>query len=160
MKPPRLGRPPKRRKGVRPVGRPIESGIEKLRTTFRELANRGVDPIDRRTKAGRAIAEWKQTLIQDLGGPEAVSAQQRVIIDLAARSKILLDTVDAYVFSMRSLVNRKTRQLYPVVRERFEISNALAGYMSRLGLERREKPLPSLQEYLASLEKRTEDTDA
>lgn len=54
----------------------------------------------------------------DLGGEGAVSTQQAARVDLAVRSKLLVDSVDAYVLAMPSPVNKKRRQLFAVVVQR------------------------------------------
>jgi len=47
-------------------------------------------------------------------------------------------------------VNARKRALLPVVRERQALADALAGYMSTLGLERKAEPVPDLRTYLES----------
>src|SRR5258707_480840 len=48
--------------------------------------------IDQRTTLGKALAQWRKELIEALDGPEAVSTQKQALIELAVRSKLLLDT--------------------------------------------------------------------
>ncbi len=102
-----------------------------------------------RTALGRALAQWRAELIADLGGSEAISTQQAVVIDLAAKTKLMLDSVDAWLLQQPSLINKRSRSVWPVVRERQALADALARYMTALGLERRPKKIPDLQEYLA-----------
>ncbi len=82
---------------------------------------------------------WKDALIEDLGGEEQVSAQQLTVLELAARTKVLLDGIDAWLFEQPSLVNKRDRKLFTVVKERQQLADSLARYMSMLGLERRSK---------------------
>jgi hypothetical protein len=93
----------------------------------------------KRTALGRALAEWRDALLADLGGADKVSTQQRALLDLAVRSKLLVDSVDAYVLSMPSAVNKKKRCLHPVVRERSALVGQLQSLLRDLGLERREE---------------------
>ena len=65
--------------------------------------------------------------MRDLGGSDVVSTQELALVDLAVRTK-LLDSVDTYVLSMESAVNKKRRCLWPVVRER----QALAGQLQSI----------------------------
>jgi len=44
--------------------------------------------------------------------------------------------------------NVRRRALLPVVKERTQLADALARYLNLLGLERRSRPMPSLNEYL------------
>lgn len=64
------------------------------------------------------------------------------------RQKLLLESVDAWLLVQPSLVNGRKRALLPVVRERQALADSLARYLTQLGLERRAKPLPSLNDYL------------
>ena len=102
--------------------------------------------IDGRTKPGRALAKWRIELTQDLGGE--VSTQQSAIIDLAAKSKLMLDSIDVWLLSQPSLINHRKRALLPVVKERQALADGLARYLTMLGLERKVKE-QTLQEYIA-----------
>jgi hypothetical protein len=117
-------------------------GLTRLKAAVRGLGSR---VIDRRTTLGKTLAEWRQELIQDLGGPDAVSTQARAIIDLAVRTKLLLDSVDAWLLTQPSLVNKRARALLPVVRERQQLADSLARYLTMLGLERRRRTLSFAQ---------------
>ena len=54
----------------------------------------------RSTALGRALHEWRTSLVADLGGPDAVSTQQRSLADLATTTELMVDSVDAYVLTM------------------------------------------------------------
>ncbi len=120
-------------------------GLTRLKAAVRGLGGR---VVDRRTTLGKALTEWRQELIGDLGGPDAISTQERAIVDLAVRTKLLLDSVDAWLLTQPSLVNKRARALLPVVRERQQLADGLSRYLQALGLERRAKPVLSLNEYL------------
>src|SRR5436309_12086327 len=94
----------------------LKSGIYALRNAVLTLGSRALPP--KSTALGRALHEWREALLADLGGVEAVSTQQAALVDLAVRTKLLVDSVDAYVLAMPSPVNRQRRCLHPVVRER------------------------------------------
>ncbi len=134
-------RTPRRRKRGRGYYR---SGFYALKTTLRALGPR---VVDRRTHPGRQLAAWKADLVRDLGGD--LSTQEHVLVDLAVRQKLLLESVDAWLLVQRSLVNGRKKALLPVLRERQQLADALARYMTQLGLERRAKPVPALADYLA-----------
>ena len=74
--------------------------------------------------------------------------QQRQVIDLAVKTKLILDSIDAYLVKQPSLVNHRKRTVLPVVLQRQQLADALARYMMQLGLERKVKLLPSLSDYL------------
>jgi hypothetical protein len=115
----------------------------------RRVKERGLRAIDGRSAVGRALSQWRSDLIRDLGGEASVSTQQSALVDLAVKSKLLLDSIDGWLLQQRSLVNARKRALLPVVRERTQLADSLAKYLTLLGLERRAKPLPTLQDLLA-----------
>jgi len=118
----------------------------------RVVSARGIDGLDARTTAVRAVNEWRTALVNDLGGEQAISTQKAALVDAASRTMLLLNHVDAYLLEQRSLVNKRKRSLWPVVRERQSLCDSLARLLGQLGLERREKPIKSLQEHLRDME--------
>jgi hypothetical protein len=101
------------------------------------------------TPLGRALHDWRASLIDDLGGEDAISTQQRAVIDAAVRTKLLLDSVDAFVLGMDSPVNKSKRALFGIVKDRQGLADALVRYMKDLGLERRQRDVADLATYLA-----------
>jgi hypothetical protein len=119
----------------------------------RALQTFGEHAIDGRSAIAKALQKLRVQLINDMGGEAAISTQQRVVISLALKTHLLLESLDNFIFGeMQCPVNKKRRTLYPVVRERQQLADSLARYMQILGMERRAALLPSLQEYLASKE--------
>ncbi len=127
--------------------RSARHGLSTLKRAVRQLGGR---TIDRRTGIGKALARWRADLIADLGGPDHISTQQLAIIELAARTKLLVESVDAWLLRQPSVVNSRKRALLPVVRERQQLVDSLARLLQALGLERRQRPPLDLTEYLAS----------
>jgi hypothetical protein len=121
-----------------------------LHALKRRLAVRGLDGIDKRSGAGRALAEWRRELVADLGGADALSAQQRAVIDTASQKRLLIDSVGAWLLDHPKLVNGRRRALYPVVLQWAQLADSLGRDLALLGLERRKAPGPTLQEYLAA----------
>jgi hypothetical protein len=68
---------------------------------------RGLTAIDMRTAAAQALLAWRRELVTDLGGEEAVSAQQRTLIELATRTRLYVDSLDAWIMEQPSLVNAR-----------------------------------------------------
>jgi hypothetical protein len=122
-------------------------GLFLMKRAVRELGDRA---LDGRTSVAKVLAEWKAELIDDLGGREAISTQQLAIIDLAVKTKLILDSVDAWVLTRSSIVDKRRRALLPIVRERQQLADALSRYLQVLGLERRAKPAIDLQSYVAA----------
>ena len=109
-------------------------GLTILKRAVNGLGNR---LIDRRTATGKALTKWRADLVADLGGD--ISTQQSALVDLAVKSKLLLDSIDVWLLVQPSLINSRKRSLLPVVKERQALADALARYLAQLGLERRTK---------------------
>lgn len=106
-------------------------GLTVLKRAVNGLGNR---LIDRRTATGKALARWRADLIADLGGD--VSTQEETLIDLAVKSKLMLDSIDVWLLTQPSLINQRKRSLIPVVKERQALADGLAKYLAQLGLKR------------------------
>ena len=101
------------------------------------------------TPVGAVLAERRQALINDLSGQAACSAQL-ALVDLAIRQWLLLDSVDGYLLTLPSLVDRRHRRVWQIVLDRNALAASLERTLVRLGVERRAKPVPTLEEYMAA----------
>ena len=126
----------------------LKSGVYTLKKAVQTLGSRALPP--KSTALGRALHEWREALLADLGGVEAVSTQRLALVDLAVRTRLLVDSVDAFVLAMPSPVNRQRRCLHPVVRERQALVGQLQSILRDLGLERKAKKV-DLAAMLAAL---------
>ncbi len=113
---------------------------------------RGFSTIDLRTAAAQALVQWKADLLCDLGGEENVSAQRMTVVEMVVRTKLYIDHIDAWLMEQDSLVNKRRKSLLPVLRERQVLVDSLSRLLQQLGLERREKPIKSLQDHLRDME--------
>ena len=118
----------------------------------RALREHGTRALDRRTSLSKALDRWRDDLIADLGGSQQVTTQQHAVVNLAIKTKLLLDSIDGWLLQQPTLVNARKRALLPVVLQRQQLANSLARYMTQLGLERRAKQVPDLASYLAAKE--------
>ena len=136
-------------------GHKKSGGQVKHGLNMRKRAIYGLDfkQLDRRYRVGRALAEWRDALISDLGGKGAVSTQQEALADLCVRSKLMLDSIDNWLMQQPSLINHRKRTLLPVVVQRQVLADALARYLGQLGLERKTKDISDLTRELARLNK-------
>ena|SRR5437867_1929596 len=125
----------------------LKSGVYTLKKAVQTLGSRALPP--KSTALGRALHEWREALLADLGGVEAVSTQRLALVDLAVRTRLLVDSVDAFVLAMPSPVNRQRRCLHPVVRERQALVGQLQSLLRDLGLDRKAREVPDLHDYLA-----------
>lgn len=131
----------KRRRGYQ------KTGLYAAKTALKEFGDRA---LDGRTGPAKALAQWRNELIADLGGQVEVSTQELAIIDAAVKTKLLLDSLDAWLLQQSSLINGRKKSVYPVVLQRQQLADALARYMGQLGLKRRAKPTKSLHELLTT----------
>jgi hypothetical protein len=120
-------------------------GLTILKRAVNGLGNR---LIDRRTATGKALAKWRAELIADLGGADSISTQQSAIIDLAVKSKLLLDSIDVWLLTQPSLVNMRKRALLPVVVQRQALADGLVRYLQALGLKRVTRDSETLESYV------------
>jgi hypothetical protein len=58
-----------------------------------------------------ALRLLPQELIEDLDGNDNISAQQRAIIDLAVKNKLILDTIERWIFIQPSLIDKRKRAI-------------------------------------------------
>ena len=65
---------------------------------------RGLVAIDKRTAAAQALIAWRNELLADLGGEESVSATQMALVDIAIRTRLYVDSLDACIMEQESLV--------------------------------------------------------
>ena len=114
-------------------GRPAH-GLYALKKAVSVLGGR---VIDRRYRVGKELAKWHDDLCADLGGD--ISTQQAALVDLAVKSKLLLDSIDVWLLAQPSLVNARKKSLLPVVIQRQQLADGLARYLQALGLHRRVK---------------------
>jgi len=113
-----------------------------LHTLTRRVSAQGLRAVDGRTTAMRAVAAWKQDLIRDLGGDP--SAQRLTLVDLAAKTMLYLNHIDAFLMQQDSLVNKRKRSILPVLRERQTLADSLARLIAQIGLDRVEKDAGTL----------------
>src|SRR5881396_3653686 len=100
---PKAARSGRHRPRVRPYHK---HGLTTLRRTVEAIGGR---LLDGRTTLARQLAAWKADLVRDLGGD--VSTQQAAVIDLAVRTRLLLDSIDTWLLTQPSLVNARKRAL-------------------------------------------------
>lgn len=130
---------------LRPQRAYHQSGLYAARRAVEAFGARALPGPE--TPLGEALDAWRASLVADLGGDP--STAQRALVDLAVRTRLMLDSIDAYLLGLPSLVDKRHRRLWAVVRERQGLADALARYLAALGLERRARPVADLGSYLA-----------
>lgn len=130
-----------------------------LCATLAAVKLRGLQGIDKRTSAARALLHWRARLLADLGGADTVSAQRAVLVDVAVRTKAMLDHVDEWLLSRESLINKRARAILPIVRERQALADSLARVLGQLGIERVAPSTPPLADFAERVKPFAEETE-
>ena len=120
-------------------------GLCAMKQAVKALGNR---TVDQRTAVGKALTEWRADLLHDLGGEESVSTQEMALVHEAVTTKLLLDSVNGWLLSQPSLINKRTRAVIAVVKDRNTLVSTLRGLLGDLGLSRRSKTVTSIGEYI------------
>jgi hypothetical protein len=97
----------------------------------------------------QAMAALGAQMIDDKGGPENVSTAERILIDLGVAAAMKHEAVARYLLTLPSLVDKRHRRVWQVVRDANALAAHLQGLLRDLGVERRAKPVPDLGTYLA-----------
>jgi hypothetical protein len=108
-------------------------------------------PDDALTPVERTVRGWRAEILEDLGG-DTVSAAKRAILDAAVGSKIILSSLDSFLFQLassgRGMVNRRARYAFRIVNDRMRVADSLVKQLATLGLDRVERPPLDLAAYL------------
>ncbi len=129
---------------TKPVAR-TRHGLNAIRN---RIAIRGLAIVDRRGAPAKALFAWQDDLVRDLGGAD-ISTQKKTLVEMATRTRLYIDHVDAFLLTQPSLINKRKRAIIPILRERQQLVDSLARLLSQLGLEREAKRIPTLEEHLA-----------
>ena len=90
----------------------------------------GLDAVDKRSGPARLLLEWRRDLVADLGGEAAVTAQQRALVEVATRTKLYVDHLDAFLMQQRSLINKTRKTGLPVLLQRQQLAGSLRNKFS------------------------------
>jgi hypothetical protein len=108
---------------------------------------RGLAAVDARTAPAQAMLAHRRDLIASLGGDDAVSPQQRALVDMAVRLRLLADHGYAFLLAQKTLVTRR-RAFIPLVREVTAVAESYTRILGQLGLERKKAPPLDLATYV------------
>lgn len=140
----RLEDAPDRRRGAQPGNaNATRHGLSALR---RRLKGAGLKRNDGRSALERIKADWKAEIREARG---ELSPQEEVLLEAASTTWLLLNSVDAWLLEQRSLVNRRKRELLPVVQQRAGLVRNLRELLGDVGLKRVPKPSPRLADHVA-----------
>lgn len=116
--------------------------MPKISTPPKQFAPGWLDQLDGRTGVAQTMRERYAAMTSDLGGVESLSYAQRSLVERALWLEYWLQTQEVELAQGNAFDVGKWTQA----------ANALQGILSKLGLTRQAKDVPSLGEYLAKRE--------
>jgi hypothetical protein len=119
-----------------------------LVTLKRKILVDGLARVDGRIHAARQIRKWQRELAADLGGLGALSTAQKTLLELATRTRLLLEHLDAHLMQQKTFIVKRKGKLQPLVMDRMRMADVLTRQLLALGLERKSKVIPALSQYV------------
>ncbi len=95
--------------------------------------------IDGRSAMSIAMNAYRTNLVESLGGADALSQQELTIIELVAKDKLIVDSIDAYLLTV-GLFSKRKKSAFPLLIQRQTIADGLTRRLLALELNRRSKP--------------------
>jgi len=111
------------------------------------LARLSNNRLDGRSEVGVALRQLRQNLGADLGGLKSLSTQQRILLDRAVRKVLILEAMENYVLTRKSLFKRNGELVGCLGKNYLAFSAELRRDLVTLGLKRHTKDL-NLKDYL------------
>ena len=105
------------------------------------------------------LRAWRAEVKAALGG-ESISPQREAILDAVLMDVVLLASVDAFIATMPSPVNKSRRALFPIITERSRLADALTKRLQALGLNREQEIALDVRSYLEEHYGGTDDVAA
>ena len=78
-----------------------------------------------------------------------LTPQKRALVDEVVLTKLMLDSVNAWIVSQPTLIHKKSKSVIAAVKDRNSLVAVLRTLLTDLGLERKARPVQTLQELLA-----------
>lgn len=126
----------------------VKHGHTLLKRAAREL---GKKALDQRTRQAKQLASIQRGLVTALGGPEAVTPQEQILIQLIANKIQRWKPVAVWAQeNAEKLLNRRNKTMVPVEKELDRMENSIAQNLEKIGLGRRAKQVLSLSDYLST----------
>src|SRR5204862_21316 len=116
----------------RAPGRPPQHGGAML---TRVLHGVRLDQLDGRSVVGVALRRAREELLAHLGGEDEATAVERILVEEAAKARIITAAVGDYILRQESGLVRDG-ELLPVVEAHARLLNNLAKTLKLLGMKR------------------------
>lgn len=115
--------------------------------------------LDMRSEAGQAIKRLQTRLETDLGGADNLSTQERLIVDRIVKKALIVEALESYALSRRTIFKRNGELIGCLGRHYLSYTEALRRDLQALGLQRRAKDVPNLQDYLQARARQTDGAE-
>jgi hypothetical protein len=119
-----------------------------LTPLLKAVKRNGLGALDQRSSLAKATGKLRSELVTDLGGEESLSVQQLKIVDEFLKRFVMLESIDAWIFRQPALMNKRTKSLFPIMIQRMTIGDGMLRCLRELGLERKAKQIPTVQDYI------------
>ena len=101
---------------------------QRIKKKMLRQGTRGLYMTDR--KLALALKRERLAMLSELGGIEKAPASATALVDMIVRGRLILDSIDALLLEYGStLVNRRRKELYPLVRQRQDLADSLTGQL-------------------------------
>lgn len=97
--------------------------------------------LDGRSAISKQLAVVRNEIARDLGGADQLSAAQLILVDTAAKSYLLLEAVDGWLFTSGTLINKRSKTIHRGALDRMRLADSLTRQLATLGLERKQRRL-------------------
>jgi len=118
-------------------------GLTAMKRALMRLSSRA---LDGRYAVSKELKKWRDGVAQSLGGN--LSEQEDTILDICVRSKLMLDSIDAWLLTQDSLVNKRKKAVIPAVKDRKDLARDLVDTLKTLGIKQKPPPQKSLEQYV------------
>lgn len=115
--------------------------------------------IDLRRREDRAVFDTLAAIEADLGGGGEISAQRALILAGVGRKLRDLSKIESYLDGLSSIINKRRRDLLPIVVRKHQLLESIRRDLESIGLERRTEEAPDLGAYLESRSQRSGATN-
>lgn len=123
-------------------------GLGAVGTLVRAASRSRVDAFDKRTVAGRLVYDARADFTAHAGGEGEVSATEAALIERLAMRKLVLALGDEIL--CRTQATGTPRDVLEVGQKPAALDAGYVQMLKELGWKPKEKPVPSLHEYLAA----------
>jgi hypothetical protein len=126
------------------MSRPYKKQSRKYRYQFGNLRKELEEHVNAHGEAwiealgplGAPLQQWVDGVIDSFGGETRITPQKKSAIILAAKSLLICEAVDRYLFNLPSIINRSRREVFSIVLQRKELVSAFGRQLADIGMNK------------------------